>query len=103
MKDEREKNGKQGFRLPGFPTIRKSRKALTLLFAGTVVIVLLAVLIVVGGAAFILFNAGVLSPEDIPHLSGNNVIVLMLVVSLVVGIGFSFFLGFTSSFLFRNT
>ena len=93
MKDEREKNGKQGFRLPGFPTIRKSRKALTLLFAGTVVIVLLAVLIVVGGAAFILFNAGVLSPEDIPHLSGNNVIVLMLVVSLVVGIGFSFFLG----------
>ena len=93
MKDEKEKNGKQGFRLPGFPTIRKSRKALTLLFAGTVVIVLLAVLIVVGGAAFILFNAGVLTPDDLPNLSGNSVIVLMLVVSLVVGIGFSFFLG----------
>ena len=92
MKDEKKK-GKQGFHLPSFPMIRKSRKALTLLFAGTAVIILLAVLVVVGGAAFILFNAGVLSPEDLPRESGNRVIVLMLVVSLIVGIGFSYFLG----------
>lgn len=93
MRQEREKDGNQGIRLSGFPTIRKSRKALTLLFAGTAVIVLLAVLVVVGGAALILFNAGALSPEDLPRESGNRVIVLMLVVSLVVGIGFSYLLG----------
>ncbi len=93
MRNEKEKGERQGFHLPGLPTIRKSRKALTLLFAGTAVIVLLAVLIVVGGAALILFNAGVLSPEDLPRESGNRVIVLMLVVSLFVGIGFSYFLG----------
>ena len=93
MKGTDQKGGKQGFRIPGFPTIRKSRKALTLLFAGTAVIVLLAVLVVVGGAAFILFNAGVLSPEDLPRESGNRIIVLSLVISLVVGIGFSYLLG----------
>ena len=93
MRDEREKDGKQGFRLPGFPTIRKSRKALTLLFAGTAVIVLLAVLIVVGGAALTLFNAGVLDPADIERGSGNRIIILCLVISLAVGIGFSYFLG----------
>ena len=93
MSKERNKDGKQGFHIPGLPTIRKTRKALTLLFAGTVVIVLLADLIIVGGAAFILFNAGVLSPEDLPRESGNRVIVLMLTVSLFVGIAFSYFLG----------
>ena len=93
MKTERNKDGKQGFHIPGLPTIRKTRKALTLLFAGTVVIVLLADLIIVGGAALILFNAGVLSPEDLPRESGNRVIVLMLTVSFLVGIGFSYFLG----------
>ena len=93
MKETDQREGKQGFRIPGFPTIRKSRKALTLLFAGTAVIVLLTVLIVVGGAAFILFNAGVLSPEDLPRESGNRIIVLSLVISLVVGIGFSYLLG----------
>jgi len=92
MKDENEK-GKQGFHLPGLPTIRKSRKALTLLFAGTATIVLLAVLVVVGGAALILFNAGVLSPEDLPRASGNRLIFLILAVSFVVGIGMSYFLG----------
>ena len=56
MSKERNKDGKQGFHIPGLPTIRKTRKALTLLFAGTVVIVLLADLIIVGGAALILFN-----------------------------------------------
>ena len=93
MNQNRQKDGKQGFRLPGFPTIRKSRKALTLLFAGTASIVLLAVLIVVGGAALILFNAGVLSPGDLPRESGNRVIVLILTVSLFVGIAVSYLLG----------
>ena len=93
MKDERDRAGKQGFHFPGLPTIRKSRKALTLLFAGTAVIVLLAVLIVVGGAALTLFNAGVLSPDDVGRGNGNRIIFLSLAISLAVGIGFSYFLG----------
>ena len=93
MKKGNEKKGKTLFRLPGFPSIRKSRKALTLLFAGAALSILLAVLIAVGSAVLILYNAGVLSLDDIPTSHGNRLIVLILGVSFVVGIGFSYFLG----------
>ena len=93
MSKRKEKKGKSLFRLPDIPAIRKSRKALTLLFAGAALCILLAVLIAVGSAVLILYNAGVLSLDDIPMSNGNRLIVLILGVSFVVGIGFSYFLG----------
>lgn len=61
----------------------QSRLSLTLLFAGTVIIVMLAVLLFVGTLALILFNTGVM---DQSRLAVNGIILLSLLFCFLVGV-----------------
>ncbi|MDD6799929.1 MAG: HAMP domain-containing sensor histidine kinase [Firmicutes bacterium] len=71
----------------------KSRISLTLLFVGAVFAILLAVLLVVSGIAFVMVNVGILSKIDLGIVNGNNIVFLMMIVSVVLGVAFSFAFG----------
>ncbi len=75
-----------------FPA-RKSRVSLTLLFAGAVFAILLAMLIVVGGFTLILVNVGVLRNGEFGLVNGNQLVLLMLLISFVIGAAFAFLFG----------
>ena len=86
---------KNGFRgLTGLRREYSHRISLTLLFVGTVFLVLVAMLVVVMGLALILTNVlGIHAETGLDDVDTNSLIVVIILISLAVGIAFSFLFG----------
>ncbi len=86
------KNAFQG--LTGLRREYSHRISLTLLFVGTVFLVLVAMLVVVMGLALILTNVlGIHAETGLDAVDTNSLIVVIILISLAVGIAFSFLFG----------